>query len=395
MKNILPAHIAFGQQLAENQKVTIKHNLSNSCGQSLSAAQLCLLGETSLEALLGDQVLSYASISGSHRLRSLIAAFHQDYNHHQAQLTADNVLTFCGAQEALSAIYQTVLLEDEITNSTSVEQQSAIEIVVITPCYPSLVTMAEQMGITVKCLTVDFQQSWQINQQELLALVNENTRLIVLNSPHNPSGSIIETKFAEQILAIAKQFNCYLLADDVSQASNYNNVDLSHRYLDYDRAIVVSVLSKSFGLAGLRIGWAMSKSKSFLKKLLAVKAQGSICTSIVDEKLAEIALENHQKIITKNNTIIKKNIILFQLFIEKNKAYFSWHPPQAGLLTLVKCHIEIPILNWAEKLAEQTGIFVYPACLFGLPGAYFRLGLGGENFPVILQSLQRFVDKQV
>jgi aspartate/methionine/tyrosine aminotransferase len=150
MKNILPAHIAFGQQLAENQKATIKHNLSNSCGQSLSAAQLCLLGETSLEALLGDQVLSYASISGSHRLRSLIAAFHQDYNHHQAQLTADNVLTFCGAQEALSAIYQTVLLEDEITNSTSVEQQSAIEIVVITPCYPSLVTMAEQMGITVK-----------------------------------------------------------------------------------------------------------------------------------------------------------------------------------------------------------------------------------------------------
>jgi aspartate/methionine/tyrosine aminotransferase len=395
MKNSLPAHIAFGQSLTDNLKVTIEHNLSNSCGQSLSVAQLCLLGETSLEALLGNQALSYASISGDHRLRSLIAAFHQDYNHHQAELTADNVLTFCGAQEALSAIYQTVLLEDEITNSNSVDQHSAIEIVVITPCYPSLVTMAEQMGITVRCLTVDFQQSWQINQQELLALVNENTRLIVLNSPHNPTGSVIETKFAEQILAIAKQFNCYLLADDVSQASNYNNIDLSHRYLDYDRAIVVSVLSKSFGLAGLRIGWAICKSKSFLKKLLAVKAQGSICTSIVDEKLAEIALENHQKIIIKNNAIIKKNITLFQLFIEKNNTYFSWHPPQAGLLTLVKCHTEIPILKWAEILAEQTGIFVYPACLFGLSGAYFRLGLGGENFPVILQSLQRFVDKPV
>jgi aspartate/methionine/tyrosine aminotransferase len=395
MKNILPAHIAFGQQLAENQKVTIKHNLSNSCGQSLSAAQLCLLGETSLDNLLGDQALSYASISGSHYLRSLIAGFHQDYNHHQVELTADNVLTFCGAQEALSAIYQTVLSENERTQGNTVEQQAAIEIVVITPCYPSLVTMAEQMGIKVRCLTVDFQQNWQINQAALLALVNENTRLIVLNSPHNPSGSIIDTQFSEQILAIAKQFNCYLLADDVSQASNYNDLKLAHRYLDYDRTIVVSVLSKSFGLAGLRIGWAVSKDKSLLKKLLAVKAQGSICTSIVDEKLAELALENHVKIISKNNLIIKDNIALFQQFIDKNQLHFSWCPPQAGLLTLVKCHSDLPMLEWAEQLAEQAGIFAYPSCLFGLTGPYFRLGLGAKNFSMILESLQGFVDSHL
>jgi aspartate/methionine/tyrosine aminotransferase len=129
-----------------------------------------------------------------------------------------------------------------------------------------------------------------------------------------------------------------------------------------------------------------------LKKLLAVKAQASICTSIVDEKLAELALENHEKIIDSNNAIIKNNIMLFQQFIETNSQHFSWHAPQAGLLTLVQCHTEMPILEWAEKLAEQTGIFVYPACLFGLKGSYFRLGLGTNKFRMILKSLQHFVD---
>ncbi len=392
MKNTLPAHIAFGQKLAANENVAIKHNFSNSCGQSLSVAQLCALGEISLDDLLGEQELSYASINGSHHLRTLIARFHQDYNNHQVQLSADNILTFCGAQEALSAIYQTVIVNDEDNDKAVNSRYAEMEIVVVTPCYPSLVTMAEQLGIKVRSLAVSFDKNWQINEQELLGLINENTRLIVLNSPHNPSGSIINSDFSSQILAIAKKYNCYLLADDVSQASNYNGVELAHTYLDYDRTIVVSVLSKSFGLAGVRIGWAVSKNKALLKKLLAVKAQASICTSIVDEKLAELALENHEKIINSNNAIIKNNISLFQRFIEKNHDYFSWHTPQAGLLTLVKCHTEIPMLEWAEQLAEETGIFVYPACLFGLEGSYFRLGLGTKNLPIILESLQRYID---
>lgn len=393
MKRILPAHIAFGQRLAANKKVTINYNLSNSCGHSLSVNELCELAGTSAECLLSDVELSYASLKGSDKLRTLIADFHQAYNCHKVQLTTDHVLTFCGAQEALSAIYQATLINDEIVTADDQVKHSKAEVVVITPCYPSLVTMAEQLGVKVRCLSLDFQQSWQINQQKLLALVNENTRLIVVNSPHNPSGATINSEFAEKILAVAKKYNCYLLADDVSQASNYYQMDLAHRYLDYHRTIVVSVLSKSFGLAGLRIGWAVTQNKELLNRLLAIKAQASICTSVVDEKLAEIALANHEKIISVNNKIIADNIVLFQQFIDKNSNNFSWHPPQAGLLTLVKCHIKIPMGAWAEQLAEKAGIFVYPASLFGLNGAYFRLGLGVKNLAEILDSLQQFIDE--
>jgi aspartate/methionine/tyrosine aminotransferase len=389
MNKQLPAHIAFGQRLMGNPKVKIDFNLSDSCAQSLSVHALCKLANSTVESVLGEQELSYAPLWGGKVLRQLIADFHQSANSHITQLIAENVLTFCGAQEALSAIYQSVFS----TNSTFTSSDLAeSEIVVITPCYPSLVTMAEQLGIQVNYLELEPESMWQVNLDKLSGLVNEKTRLIVINSPHNPTGSIITSNLADEILALAKKFNCYLLADDVSQMSNYHQVPLAHRYLDYDKALVVSVLSKSFGLAGLRIGWAVSKNKVLLKQLLVAKTQSSICTSAVDEKLAELALTHHEKIISDNNYTTQKNIGLFQQFIDNNSLYFSWQPPQAGLLALVKCHSEIPLLEWAEQLAEQAGIFVYPASLFGLKGQYFRLGLGRSDFLSILERLQNFID---
>jgi len=388
----LPAHIAFGQRLAQNPKVNIDFNLSDSCAQSLSVNALCELANNTVENVLGMQELSYAPLWGGNTLRQLIADFHQKANNHEAQLAIEDVLTFCGAQEALSAIYQSVFS----TNTSFTRNDLAeSEIVVITPCYPSLVTMAEQLGIKVNCLLLDPQQAWQVTFEELSSLVNDKTRLIVVNSPHNPSGAIIISELADEILALAKQFDCYLLADDVSQMSNHHHLPLAHKYLDFDKAIVVSVLSKSFGLSGVRIGWSVTKNKQLLKQLLAIKAQSSICTSVVDEKLAELALIHHEKIIDNNNNITLQNILLFQQFVDDNPLSFSWHPPKAGLLGLVKCHSQIPLLEWAEQLAEQAGIFVYPASLFGLNEQYFRIGLGKTNFSRILERLQHFIDSNL
>jgi aspartate/methionine/tyrosine aminotransferase len=392
MNKQLPAHIDFGQRLVQNPKINIDFNLSDSCAQSLSIQALCKLGNSTVERVLGEQELSYAPLWGGKVLRQLIADFHQSANSHITQLTAENVLTFCGAQEALSAIYQCVFSSN---TSLTCSELAESEIVVMTPCYPSLVTMAKQMGIKVNCFELKPEQTWQVTLEKLSCLVNEKTRLIVINSPHNPTGSVITSELANEILTLAKKFNCYLLADDVSQMSNYQKLPLAHRYLDYDKAIVVSVLSKSFGLAGLRIGWAVSKNKTLLKQLLAVKAQASICTSAVDETLAELALTNHEKIINDNNNIISKNIKLFQQFIDNNSLFLSWQPPQAGLLALVKCHTKIPMLEWAEQLAEQAGIFVYPVSLFGLNDQYFRLGLGRADFSSILKRLQNFIDVSV
>lgn len=388
IKNTLPAHIAFSQSIETN----IDYNLSDSTAQTMTVSELCALGNSSIDELS----LSYGALMGDQALRQAIITFHTDLNTTKESLLTDplvkkssgdftpvlnehNVLTFCGAQEALASVYQHLL-------------QAGDEVVLMTPCYPSLKVMAENSGCVVREISLSALTDWQVNIDSFLPLVNERTKLIVLNSPHNPSGNIIDSFLAAQLLSLAKQFNCYILADDVSQASNYNHLPLAHQYLTYSKAIIVSVLSKSFGLAGVRVGWVVCQDKALIQGLLAVKCYGSICCSAVDLFLAKIALNHHQIIISKNNLITQNNIILCENFINTNSDLFSWHPPKAGMLAIVKCHFEQPIEQWARELAKVTGVLLLPTSLFGMPGQYFRLGLGQANLFQALQAVQVYLN---
>jgi len=365
----LPAHIAFTQGLTS----PINESLSHSSAQSLTVKQLCALAETDFTSL-ADISLDYASLRGELKLRKQIALFHQHLNCHEVHLDENNVLNFCGAQEGLAAIYQLLLEEND-------------EVVVVTPCYPSLITMVEQRGAIVRSITLSADKNWQLSIDDFKNQVNQHTKLIVLNSPHNPTGSIIDSYLADEILALAQAFDCYVIADDVAQASNYRGLPLAHRFLDYEKALVVGVLSKSFGLSGIRVGWVVSRNQHLLNELLVIKSYGSICCSVVDEHLALIAFEHKDKIITDNNRQILANIALFENFIKQHQSLVSWQPPQAGILALVEMKNEKNLEGWAQQVAEQTGILILPAILFGLTGGYFRLGLGKSNFK---QTLNRF-----
>lgn len=369
----LPAHIQFTQSFTR----TIEGSLSDSTGQSLTLGELCQLsGEHT--GILNEIDLSYAPLQGTIELRKVIAQFHNTLNHHQSVISEKNVLTFCGAQEALASIYQCVLTEGD-------------EIIVVTPSYPSLTNMAEKLGCIVKAITLSAQRQWQVNIDDFKAQLTNKTKLIVVNSPHNPTGSVINTDLAEQILLLAKEHDCFLLADDVSQASNYHQLALSHRFLDYEKSVVVSVMSKSFGLAGIRIGWAVSKNQSLLSQLLAIKSMSSICCSAIDEVAAKIAFKHSEQIIEQNNQLIKANIALFQGFVDEHQSLVHWQPPQAGLMALVEINNITSIELWAKAFTDKTGILVLPATLFGLSGNYFRLGLGKNNFKYLLTKLSLFL----
>ncbi|MDT0603047.1 pyridoxal phosphate-dependent aminotransferase [Thalassotalea castellviae] len=369
----LPAHLQFTQSLT----CPIHGSLSDSTAHSLTLGQLVEMSGQGLEKINALK-LGYASLKGRVSLRTAIVNFHHQLNHHQSQLNEDNVLTFCGAQEALSAIYQSLL-------------QPGDEVIVVTPNYPSLTQMAEKLGCKVKTIELSSLQKWQFTIEDIKTQISAKTQLIVLNSPHNPTGSIIDSSLAEQLLTLAKAYDCYLIADDVSQASNYNNLALSHRYLDYDKALVVSVMSKSFGLAGIRIGWVISNNEAVLEQLLVAKSLSSICCSAIDEELAEIAFEQSAKIIRGNNQLIQVNIEHFNTFVQTHSDIFQWHPPQAGLLSLVEVMTKQPIELWARRLAEHTGILALPATMFGQKGQYFRLGLGKNNFKNLLTKLDNYL----
>ena len=370
----LPKHIAYSQSLAGY----IKCNLSDSTAQGLTLQQLCRLGASDFSTGdIGETLLEYAPIQGDVLLRQEIVNFHQNLNCHSRVLKADSAVTFCGAQEALSGIYHALL-------------RAGDEIVVLTPSYPSLVKMAESMGVIVRQIALCADNNWQVNIDAFTQVVNKKTRLIVLNSPHNPTGSIINTELAEQILQLAQHYQCYLLSDDVSQASNYHQLALAHGYLDYPNSIVVGVMSKSFGLAGVRIGWAVTPNKALLQSLIAIKAVNSICCSKVDEKLACLALQNSQEILTTNNQIILDNITLVSALIARHPEKLSWQAPQAGILALVEVKNIASIMTWSQSMTKKSGVLALPSELFGHTGNYFRLGLGQKSLAKTLEKFEHF-----
>lgn len=414
----LPPHIAYTRTL----KANIRYNLSHSCGQAYSLAELTALDKHGYLKTFADQPLDYASVQGDSVLREKIASFHQAINEGgggneceqvsmaarqngdagqngkagQSDLSQESVVTFSGAQEALMAIYQSLIRPGD-------------EVIVFTPNYPSLTAMVEPLGgklieipITLDITLGNTQDKqtgcWQFDIEQLAASVNERTRLVVINAPHNPTGAVLSKAQRNQVLAIVKAKGCYLLSDDVTQPLAYDDTSaahsyLAHSYLGYEKAISVSVMSKSFGLGGVRIGWAVTRNQSLVERLIAFKASHSICTSRFDEQLALVALENHPVIIEQTITIAKRNLVRFRQCVEKFPKLFQWYPPSAGLLSIVKVNTPQPITHWCKNIAEQTGILLLPSELFGLDEPYFRLGLGQANFDEAVELLEHYLSE--
>ena len=148
-------------------------------------------------------------------------------------------------------------------------------------------------------------------------------------------------------------------------------------------------MSKSLGLAGIRIGWAVTPNNKLRDQLLAIKAVNSICCSKIDEKLAVLALQNRSEILANNNQTILDNISLFKAFIDRHSDKLGWQPPKAGMLSLVEVKNISSITSWAAQVAQESGVLLLPSELFGMTGNYFRLGLGQKSFAHTLLVFER------
>ncbi len=347
------------------------YSVSDSCCEPLSLEELLTLSGEGLPIRLP---LNYASISGHPALRAAVANLYSGWGVNKTP-DADKVAVFSGAQEALFAAFNAVLKPGD-------------EVIIPTPCYPSLLEMPSLIGAKAVALPLSFQRGWCFAIEDFKLRISVKTKMIVINSPHNPTGSLAESKFSKELLELVREKGIYLLSDDVSVFSDFNDINLGHGYLDYDRAIIVGVLSKSFGLGGVRIGWAISDNEMILRDMLTVKCYGSICTSALDEYLARIAIENIAVICHRNNAIISRNIDVFESFLSDIGSLFAWRKPKGGIMTLVKTELKMPLHQFARSLAQSDGILMLPGDLFGIDGDYFRLGLGRKNLPDVLEKLK-------
>ncbi|MHA2139139.1 MAG: aminotransferase class I/II-fold pyridoxal phosphate-dependent enzyme [Candidatus Hodarchaeales archaeon] len=339
--------------------------------ESFSIEEILQL-EEGAEKKFKNLKLGYTDSQGSPELREMIATL---YNN----VSKQEILAFAGAEEGIFAFMNIVLNPGD-------------QIIVQFPAYQSLFEIAEAVGCKVTKWTMEADNNWNLDLNFLLNNITAKTKAIVINFPHNPTGSLISQKKYESIIEIAQDNKLYLLSDEVYRMLEYNPSKRLEPACDlYDKAISLGVMSKSFGLAGLRIGWTATKDQILLNKLASFKDYTTICNSIVSEYLATLALTKYQALVERNLSIILSNLELLDQFFNKTPS-LDWVRPQAGPIAFPKLIKDFSSEKFCSDCIEKAGVLLLPSSTFLYGDNHFRLGFGRKNMPEALSQLTAYLE---
>lgn len=333
-----------------------------------------ILGLADLESMkLWDSLnLGYTESPGHPLLRDEISKLYHS-------IDRDQILTLAGAEEGIYCSMRALIDPGD-------------HVIVIDPCYQSLATLPEYMGAQVTYIKLDADKQWKLEVSEVQKAFQNNTKLLILNYPHNPTGAILDKQTLDELIQLARLRNAYIFCDEVYRYLEIDETERLPSMADaYEKGIALNVMTKAFGLAGLRIGWLATKDNDFLKKVGSYKLYTSICNSAPSEILALIALRAKDKILQKNREIMLSNLNILKDFISRHKHILSWVFPQSGTMTVIKLLLPISIETFVEELLEKTGVLIMPGSVLNLPGNYFRLGFGKKDMPAILERFEQFL----
>ncbi len=341
---------------------------------------LAIADEQCLE-LWDNLTLGYTESPGHPLLRREISRLYETVH-------PEEILCFAGAEEAIYISMRVMLREGD-------------HLIVTSPAYQSLYQVAEAIGAEVSRLelhptrSADGKLSWQADVGELRRLVRPNTRLIQVNFPHNPTGALLSHTGWADVLQVARETGCYLFSDEVYRLLEYDPADRLATAVDlYDKALSLGVMSKPFGLAGLRIGWLAVHEPNLREQIARYKDYTTICNSAPSEILAIIGLRQKATLLQRSLAMIRPNLALAEKTFGSLSRYFEWIPPRAGSIAFPRWTGKEPIDAMVEKLVREEGVLLLPGTVFDAPGGYFRFGFGRENIPEGLERLKRFVLKE-
>lgn len=309
--------------------------------------------------------LGYTEPMGSPALRAAIAALTPGRG-------ADDVLVHTGAEEALYALLNVLLGPGD-------------HAIVHAPCYQSLTEVAAGAGAAVSRWEVHEADGWQPDVAALPALLRPDTKVLVLNSPHNPTGALVDDARLEAIVAFARRHGLWLVGDEVYRGLEFAAPRAPSVVERYERAVSVGATAKVYGLAGLRIGWLVARDRALLARVSAFKDYLSICSPAPSEYLAAIALRHAEVFAAQARATVQQNVAAMQRVIDRSGGEFSWVRPVAGTTGFVRREAGA-VSAWCDELLARTGVLFLPGPLFDFPDTHFRVGLGRSALPAALQA---------
>ncbi len=260
------------------------------------------------------------------------------------------------------------------------------------PGYQSLYEIAEALGCELTKWTPVEREGWKFDLDELRSLLKPNTKLLVVNFPHNPTGSLVSAQEFNEILQIAQDQGITVFSDEMYRFLEYDQTDRLISASDlYEKAVSLSGLSKSFSLPGLRIGWLTTQDKELFTKFVAFKDYTTICGSAPSEILALIGLRSKDRILSRNLAIIKNNLLRLDQFFEKYAGQFSWIKPKAGSIGFARLLDGQNVAGFCADLVEKKGVMLLPSTVYGYDNSHFRVGFGRKNIPEVLDKLEEYL----
>jgi aspartate/methionine/tyrosine aminotransferase len=344
--------------------------LSSSDCETLAVADLLAL-EPGAEERLHSLRLGYTEVPGSQELRAAVAGRYE-------RLEPDDVLALAAAEEGIFIAYHALLGPGD-------------HAVVEAPCYGSAIALARSTGAAVSLWQRRHEEGWAYHLEALERLLRADTRLIYLNSPHNPTGTQMSRTAFERVIELASERRIVLFSDEVYRGLEHAAAERLPAACDlYDQAISLNTVSKAYGLPGLRVGWLASRDRGLIERIRALKLYTTICSSAPSELLVALALRHGERLIERSRQLVLANLPLLDAFLERRRELFEWIRPSAGPIGFPRVSGDFDVQAWCEQIAEQASVLLLPGAVYGQP-RHVRLGFGRANLPQALERLDEYL----
>ena len=359
----------FGVEIWMNEfELTCDYNLAETCVESITVAELlelCGQSKDSLDELLSLK-LTYGAIEGSERLRQAIAALYQNQ-------TLENILVTHGTIGANSLVHQTLV-------------SSGDQVIAVVPSYQQHYSIPESVGADVKMLSLKEGHNFLPDLAQLEEMACKETMLIAMTNPNNPTGSLMDAGFLQEIAAIARSVDAWVLCDEVYRGINQSGSGTTESMADiYEKGISTASMSKAFSLAGLRLGW-LAAPTPVIEAVMIHRDYNTISVGMIDDHFAAMALENSEAILQRSQKITRTNLSILADWVEK-EPLISWVKPQSGTTALLKYDLDLSSREFCVALLNETGVMMTPGSAMGMEG-YVRIGFANPT-EVLKAGLKR------
>lgn len=355
---------------------TVRYNVGGSDLQSVTIADLLELCDAHERKRWENLYLGYTETYGAPELREAIAGTYDN-------MQSDNILCFAGAEEGIFATMQAIL-------------EPADHAMVVYPNYQSAETIPRGL-CEVTGIPMDPDDNWAIDLDFVKDHIKPNTRLISVNFPNNPTGKVLEKDKYLALVDLCRQHDIYLFSDEVYRLMERSpDIRLPQGADVYEKGISLNVMSKAYGMAGVRIGWIATPDRALLQNAERIKHFLSICNSAPSEFLSNVALNNRDRILARNRRLVDDNLAHLNRFFERHSDLFEWAPPDGGCVGFPRYRGREGVDAFVETIVNELGVLFIPAHIFKselgvVPADRFRVGFGRDFFPEAIDKLDQYL----